>query len=138
VPASVGTAGAVAGAVEEVVFAGGAFAAAVGSNGSLAAVEGIVAAAPVSKTERFSRPPMIVKPTDVHMKIAARAKVVFVKKFAPPELPKTVLLEPPRVALISAPFPDCMRTTTTIKKQVTIWTTVTKVVIGPGFKSKGG
>ena len=60
------------------------------------------------------------------------------KKFAPPELPKTVLLEPPSVALISAPFPDCIRTTITMRQHVMIWTTVTNVVIGLGFSENGG
>lgn len=40
------------------------------------------------------------------MKIVAVIAVKRVKKFAPPEAPKTVWLEPPKVALISAPFPD--------------------------------
>ena len=94
---------------------------------------GVVVTGAESKTERFSRPPRIVSPSEVTMKIAARTKVVFVKKFAPPELPKTVLLEPPSVALMSAPLPDCIRTTMTMRQQVMIWITVTKVVIGSGF-----
>ncbi len=86
-----------------------------------------------SKSDRFARLPMIVKLRDVMPKIAARTKVVLVKKLAPPELPKTVLLEPPSVALISAPFPDCIRTTMTMSKQVRMWITVTKVAIIPRF-----
>lgn len=39
------------------------------------------------------------------MKIVARTDVNLTKKFAPPELPNTVWLEPPNEALISAPLP---------------------------------
>ena len=84
--------------------------------GAVVVVEGVIGA--VSKTERFSRPPRIVRVSEVNPKITAKTNVVFVKKFDPPELPKTVLLDPPRVALISAPFPDCIKTTTMIRKQV--------------------
>ncbi len=76
---------------------------------------------------------MIVKVIEVSMKIAAIAAVKRVKKFAPPELPKIVWLDPPRVVLISAPLPDWIRTTRTSRTQVTIWTTVTKVSIDLTF-----
>lgn len=52
------------------------------------------------------------------MKIAAMTDVKRVKKFAPPELPKTVWLEPLSEALISAPLPDWIRTTRTSRTQV--------------------
>lgn len=76
---------------------------------------------------------MMVRLSEVKPKIAAKTKVVLVKKFAPPELPKTVLLDPPSEALMSAPFPDCMSTTITIKRQVMMWITVTKVAIFTRF-----
>ena len=63
------------------------------------------------------------------MKMPASAEVNRVKKVAPPELPKTVWLEPPREALISAPFPDCISTTRINRTQVKTWTTVIKVDI---------
>jgi hypothetical protein len=64
-----------------------------------------------SKTDFFEVPPITVRTREVTMKIAARPEVNRVKKLAPPELPKTVWLEPPKEALISAPFPDWIRTT---------------------------
>ncbi len=95
-------------------------------------------AVPLSNTERFSRLPRIVSPSEVVIKTAASAKVRRVKKLAPPELPKTVLLEPPREALMSAPFPDCIKTTRTIKAAVTMWTTVRNVIISVGFNEIAG
>lgn len=58
--------------------------------------------------------PQMVRSTEVTMNTAARPLVKRVKKFAPPAEPNTVWLEPPKEALISAPFPDC-KSTTTIK-----------------------
>lgn len=70
-------------------------------------------------------------------KIAARVEVKRVKKFAPPELPKTVWLEPPRVALMSAPLPDWSKTTRTKRTHVMIWTVVTKEDMGSGIAEGG-
>ena len=72
-----------------------------GASGSI----GWVAAVP-SNTPRRDSVPITVKAMDVHMNKVAKAAVNFVKKFAPPLLPNTVWLEPPKEALISAPFPD--------------------------------
>jgi hypothetical protein len=46
----------------------------------------------------------------VIMKIMAAAVVIFVKKEDAPAPPKTVWLEPPKAAPISAPLPFCKRT----------------------------
>ena len=63
---------------------------------------------------------MSVRITEVTMKIVATAAVNLVKKFAPPELPKTVWLEPANDALISAPLPDWIKTTSTRRTHATI------------------
>ena len=87
----------------------------------------------VSNIPRWERLPMIVRLSDVTMKIAAITEVKRVKKFAPPELPNTVWLDPAKEALISAPLPDWRRTTRTRNTQATIWTTVVTVCIDSGI-----
>ena len=81
-----------------------------------------VAAGGTEPSKRLLREalPMMVSAIDVQKKIAAAPCVKCVKKFAPPELPNTVWLEPLKEALISAPFPDWIRTTSTSRTQVTI------------------
>jgi hypothetical protein len=62
---------------------------------------------PLSKTEPLLIAlPWIVRKIEVQKKSAAAPPVKRVKKLAPPELPKTVWLDPPKEALISAPLPD--------------------------------
>ena len=70
-------------------------------------------------------------------KIAANVEVKRVKKLAPPELPNTVWLEPPRVALMSAPLPDWSKTTRTKRTHVMIWTVVTKEDMSSGIAEGG-
>ena len=83
--------------------------------------------------------PRIVRVIEVIMKIAAAAVVNLVRKFAPPELPKTVWLEPPvRDALASAPFPDWMRTTRIKRTQVVTWIKVTSVSMIVGLIADSG
>jgi hypothetical protein len=74
---------------------------------------------------------------EVVKKIAAKVEVKRVKKLAPPELPKTVWLEPPRVALMSAPLPDWSKTTRTRRTHVMIWTVVTKEDMASGIAEGG-
>ena len=71
----------------------------------------------VSKRLFLACPLITVRTTEVTMKIVAKAAVKRVKKLAPPELPNTVWLEPPSVALISAPLPDWTSTTRTNRVQ---------------------
>ena len=59
----------------------------------------------------------IARLSEVSMKMAATTTVNLLKKFAGPRLPKTVWLEPPNDAPISAPFPDCKRIAPTMRKQ---------------------
>ena len=63
------------------------------------------------------------------MKTTAVAVVSRVKKVPAPELPKTVELEPPKTAPMSAPFPVCSNTTRIRKMQDKIWTMVMTVNI---------
>ena len=60
---------------------------------------GVSTVAP-SNTERLAFLEIQVSVIEVTMKTAASEPVSRVKKLAPPELPKTVLLEPPNEALI--------------------------------------
>src|SRR5438094_868151 len=75
-----------------------------GTAGAVAAGTGAPAPPVVSKMLFFDCPPMIVRMIEVVIKTAAAACVKRVKKFAPPELPKTVWLEPENEAEISAPL----------------------------------
>ena len=59
----------------------------------------------------------IARPSEVSMKMAATTTVNLLKKLAGPRLPKTVWLEPPKDAPISAPFPDCKRIAPIMRKQ---------------------
>lgn len=90
---------------------------------------GAAAVAWPSKTLFLPLLETIVRVTEVIMKIPARVVVRRVKKLAPPELPNTVWLDPPKLALISAPFPDWIRTTRMMRTQVMTWTVVTRVCI---------
>ncbi len=72
-----------------------------------------------ANTELCLLPFVIVRKIEVIMKIAAQAEVNLVKKFAPPELPKTVWLEPPPPIIPMPPsLPDCTSTTRTRRMQV--------------------
>ncbi len=82
--AGAGAAGAAAGAAGAVAGAA--------ATGAGAEVAGADAS---SKSERFLPDFTTVKVIEVSMKRVATTAVNFVKKFAPPELPKTVWLEPP-------------------------------------------
>jgi len=62
------------------------------------------------KTDRLS---------EVTKKRTAAPTVTLLKKVAAPRPPKTVWLDPPKAAPISAPFPDCNRTAPTITRQLT-------------------
>ena len=53
---------------------------------------------------------------EVNMKTAATTTVNLLRKFAGPRLPKTVWLDPPKAAPISAPFPDWRRIAPIIRK----------------------
>ena len=63
---------------------------------------------------------MIARESDVNMKIVAATAVILLRKVPAPRDPKTVWLEPPKAAPISAPFPDCSRMTPTMMKATRI------------------
>ncbi len=56
--------------------------------------------------EKFRSLARMAKERDVNINTKAVMTVNLLKKFAGPRLPKTVWLEPPNAAPISAPFPD--------------------------------
>jgi len=56
-------------------------------------------------------------PNDVKKKRAAAPTVTLLKKVAAPRLPKTVWLDPPKAAPMSAPFPDWSKTTPIMTRQ---------------------
>jgi len=62
------------------------------------------------KTERLS---------EVTKKRTAAPTVTLLKNVAAPRPPKTVWLDPPKAAPMSAPFPDCNSTAPTITRQFT-------------------
>jgi len=57
--------------------------------------------------------------SEVTKKRTAAPTVTLLKKVAAPRPPKTVWLDPPKAAPMSAPFPDCNRTAPTITRQLT-------------------
>lgn len=107
--------------IENYFFAAGAEFAA-GDAGATGAVEALDAGGVAIPSNTLLRVwvPNTVSIKDVDMKIAAITLVKRVKKLAPPELPKTVWLDPPKEVLISAPFPDWISTTKINKIAVVI------------------
>jgi hypothetical protein len=102
-------------------FAGAGASLAAGADGAAASLDGAVVAvgiARLSTTEVRLLFSISVRPTEVAKKIAAKIEVRRVKKFAPPELPKIVWEDPPRLAEISAPFPLWSRTIVIKRRQV--------------------
>ncbi len=73
--------------------------------------------------------PINVRMREVAIKSVARMAVVRVMKLAPPDVPNTVWLEPPKLALISAPLPDCKRIEATRRTMVSTWRMVIAVCI---------
>src|SRR5438105_10772390 len=61
---------------------------------------------------------------EVTIKIVAATAVSLLRKVPAPREPKTVWLEPPKAAPISAPLPDCNRMTPTMIKATRIWAMV--------------
>src|SRR5881396_4013358 len=59
---------------------------------------------------------------EVTIKIVAATAVSLLRKVPAPREPKTVWLEPPNAAPISAPLPDCSRMTPTMTKATMICT----------------
>src|SRR5439155_19749542 len=59
---------------------------------------------------------------EVTIKIVAATAVILLRKVPAPREPKTVWLEPPKAAPISAPLPDCSRMTPTMTKATMICT----------------
>ncbi len=82
---------------------------------------GAVAGAAPSKTLFRDRPWITVRTIEVVKNTAAKTAVARVKKFAPPELPKMVWLDPPSDALMSAPLPDWTSTKRQTKIQLNTW-----------------
>jgi hypothetical protein len=70
-----------------------------------------------------------VREREVTMKMIAAAVVSLVRKLPAPVLPKTVELEPPKTAPMSAPFPVWRRTTRTRKMHARTWMIVMMVAI---------
>lgn len=64
---------------------------------------------------------------EVSIKIMAAAVVILFNIGTGPSEPKTVLLEPPNVAPMSAPLP-CCRSTRTIRKKQTVKCTTVRIV----------
>jgi hypothetical protein len=64
---------------------------------------------------------------DVNMKMTAVATVTLLRNVPGPRLPKMVWLDPPNIAPISAPLPDCRRMAAIINKQARTWITTAKV-----------
>ena len=74
---------------------------------------GVVAAGFLFKSmtveEKFRSLARMARDNEVNMNTKAVTTVNLLRKFAGPRLPKTVWLEPPNAAPISAPLPDCSR-----------------------------
>src|SRR5436309_10584877 len=66
---------------------------------------------------------------EVTIKIVAATAVILLRKVPAPREPKTVWLEPPKAAPISAPLPDCSRMTPTMIKATRICTMVKTMYI---------
>src|SRR5438132_11913472 len=64
---------------------------------------------------------------EVTIKISAATAVILLRNVPAPREPKTVWLEPPKAAPISAPLPDCSRMTPTMTKATRICT-ITKAM----------
>ena len=90
------------------MFAAGAVSVLVAAGGVVAAGASVLVAAVELPEKRLLRDcdRRTVSEREVTKKMAAKTEVTRVKRFAPPELPKMVWLDPPSDALISAPFPD--------------------------------
>ena len=69
----------------------------------------------------------MAKDRDVSIKTKAVMTVNLLRKFAGPRLPKTVWLEPPNAAPISAPLPDCSRIAPIMSRQTITWMMISKV-----------
>jgi len=67
--------------------------------------------------EKFRCFARMARLNEVSMNTAATMTVSLLRKLAGPRLPKTVWLDPPKAAPISAPFPDCSRMAPIIRKQ---------------------
>ena len=66
------------------------------------------------KVRSFAR---MARDNEVNMNTNAVITVNLLRKFAGPRLPKTVWLEPPNAAPISAPFPDCSKIAPIMSRQ---------------------
>src|SRR5947209_5712188 len=66
---------------------------------------------------------------EVTIKIVAATAVILLRKVPAPREPKTVWLEPPKAAPISAPLPDCSRMTPTMTKATMICTIIKAMYI---------
>jgi hypothetical protein len=86
--------------------------------------------------EVFSRFAIIARLKDVIMKMVAATAVILLRNVLAPRAPKTVWLEPPNAAPISAPFPDWRRITPTIVKATRTCRIISAVYIGPYLRRK--
>jgi hypothetical protein len=67
------------------------------------------------------RPKRKARPKEENMKMMAAAAVILCKKEVAPALPKTVWLDPPKAAPISAPLPLWSKTINMRARQTVTW-----------------
>jgi len=81
--------------------------------------EGVSVEAGTSMTDEATPSPRenTARLRDVNIKINAAPTVTLLRKVPGPRLPKTVWLDPPNAAPISAPFPACKRMEAIMRKQ---------------------
>ncbi len=72
--------------------------------------------------------------SDVTIKTTAEIVVSLERNVAAPRLPKSVWLEPPKAAPISAPLLLCIRTMNIKKRQTMVWIIKRNIVILPPLK----
>ena len=79
--------------------------------------------------EKFRCLARMARDKEVNINTNAVMTVNLLRKFAGPRLPKTVWLEPPNAAPISAPFPDCSRIAPIMSRQTMTWIMTSNVYI---------
>ena len=79
--------------------------------------------------EKFRSFARMAKDKDVNINTKAVMTVNLLRKLAGPRLPKTVWLEPPKAAPISAPLPDWSRIAPIMSRQTMTWIMTSNVYI---------
>jgi hypothetical protein len=69
--------------------------------------------------------------SEVIIKTTATTVVILLRNDAEPRLPKSVWLDPPKAAPISAPLPLWSSTTAMRKRQAKIWIIINSIVMVP-------